>query len=64
MWNANFMTSERETKLDAIIRIESCLIELELHMAKRQAPFDGAERRIFDRMSRILAMARESYLKT
>lgn len=50
--------------LDTIIRFESCIVEMELSLAKRKAPFDAAELALFTRLERILKKAKEIYIAT
>lgn len=50
--------------LDAIVRIDSIITEMELHLAKRKAPFDAAELALFTRLERILKKAKEIYCAT
>lgn len=50
--------------LDTIIRIESCIVEMELHFSRRHAPFTPEEKALLDKLDAILRKAKESYLTT
>ncbi len=50
--------------LDSIVRIESVIIELELHLSRRNQPFTDEEWALLSRLEKILRRAKDIYLQS